>query len=127
MRQEENQTYLLSNFQLDEPTTLAQVQAQYPNLIIRRIANSIYTVEVPPGNQQEFLNFQQRVKFVTLPILYGLNATPALDAANINVFKGEAFGALRGSGILIGFVDTGIQYTNNVFKNEMKFINIINL
>lgn len=55
---------------------------------------------------------------VTLPLLYGLNAREALDEAGILLFHTYPYGELRGSGVVVGIIDTGIDYTNSVFQYE---------
>lgn len=127
MRQDEAQTYLINNIQIQRVISLEQIKAQYPNLIFNEVGANIYTVTVPPQYQSEFNEFQARIKFVTTPILYGLNATQALEASNITLFHSSAFGELRGRGIIIGFVDTGIQYTNELFKNANNTTRVIGI
>lgn len=127
MRQTEAQTFLLNNFQLQRVIPLEELRAQYPNLIIENIAFNIYTVTVPPGYDNEFISFESQIKFITRPRLYGLNAIQALDASNISIFHSSAFGELRGRDIIIGFIDTGIQYTNEVFKNANNTTRVIGI
>lgn len=117
MRQNEAQIYLLSNYQIGRGISLEEIRNQFPNLTINEISGDVYTVTVPAGAESEFEVFQRSVKFTSRPRLYGLNATQALEASNISVFHTAALGEIRGQGVIIGFVDTGIQYTNNVFKN----------
>ncbi len=55
---------------------------------------------------------------VTLPLMYGLNAEEALEEAGILLFHTYPYGELRGKDVVIGFIDTGIDYTNSVFQYE---------
>lgn len=118
MHMEENgNIYLLVNYIIDSITTLEALRRQYPNLIILRITPGIYTVQVPQGAEAEFESFQKNLRYIDIPLLYGLNAQQALETSNISQLHNYPYGALTGSGILIGFVDTGIDYTNTYFQN----------
>lgn len=127
MRQTQAQTYLLNNYLIDRGISLAETRRRYPNLIINEIAGDVYTVTVPIDAEREFERFQKNVKFISRPRIYGLNATQALEASNISVFHTTALGEIRGQGVIIGFVDTGIQYTNNVFKNADNTTRILSI
>ncbi|OOB78001.1 MAG: hypothetical protein BEN19_01040 [Epulopiscium sp. Nuni2H_MBin003] len=50
--------------------------------------------------------------------LYGLNATESLQESGILAFHNYPYGELRGAGVILGFLDTGIDYTNDVFRYE---------
>ena len=52
------------------------------------------------------------------PKVLGLLDRQSLEAAGITQVQEQPFLDLRGQGVLIGFVDTGIDYTNEVFKYE---------
>ncbi|MBP3887088.1 MAG: S8 family peptidase [Cellulosilyticum sp.] len=115
--EENGNIYLLVNYIIDSITTLEALRRQYPNLIILRITPGIYTVQVPQGAEAEFESLQENLRYIDIPLLYGLNAQQALETSNISQLHNYPYGALTGSGILIGFVDTGIDYTNTYFQN----------
>lgn len=115
--EENGNIYLFINYAIGNVSGIELAQNNYPDLIFTQITPGLYTVQVPDGAQAQFETFTQNNQFVTLPIPYGLNAEQALEASNISIFHNYPYGALRGSGILIGFVDTGIDYTNEYFKN----------
>lgn len=54
--------------------------------------------------------------YYTIPKLYGLMDTTSLDASGITSTLNQPFLNLRGQGVLIGFIDTGIDYTLDIFK-----------
>ena len=115
--EDNNNIYLLVNYLIDDVTNLETLRQTYPNLDIRRITAGIYTIQVPPGAEAEFASLERNLRYINLPIPYGLNAQQALEVSNISYFHNYPYGALRGSGILIGFVDTGIDYTSVYFQN----------
>lgn len=115
--EENGNIYLLINYTLANLTTLDELGRNYPDLIFKRITPGIYTVQVPEGAEAQFVSLNQNIKFIAEPVPYGLNAKEALEASNIQNFHNYPYGALRGTGVLIGFVDTGIDYVNTFFRN----------
>ena len=53
-----------------------------------------------------------------VPLVCGLLDTESLDAAGIRQVQQQPYLNLKGRGVLIGFVDTGIDYTKDVFRYE---------
>jgi hypothetical protein len=51
------------------------------------------------------------------PKCYSLLDTSSLDASGITKLATIPTLRMRGEGVLIGFIDTGIDYTNNAFRN----------
>lgn len=54
----------------------------------------------------------------SVPVVLGLLDRPALEAAGISQVQSQPYLNLKGRGVLIGFVDTGIDYTQEVFRYE---------
>ena len=52
------------------------------------------------------------------PEIYGLTGKEALDASGILRAQQQSYLNLKGRGTIIGFVDTGIDYTNPIFRYE---------
>lgn len=57
------------------------------------------------------------IGYYMLPKLYGLLDTSNMEASGIPEIQNQPVLALKGSGVLIGFLDTGIDYQNQVFLN----------
>lgn len=55
-----------------------------------------------------------------LPILLGTSGTSAMSASGILVFHNQPYVPLRGQGVLVGIVDTGIDYLQDAFLYEDK-------
>ena len=96
---------------------LSQGVPGFPNISVQLINQRYASIGVPSEDRQRFLTLNPPPG-VTLPILYGLNAQEALDEAGILLFHTYPYGELRGRGVVIGIVDTGIDYTNDVFRYE---------
>lgn len=56
--------------------------------------------------------------FNIFPQVYGLMGEESLDDTGISWVQQQPFLDLRGSGVILGFVDTGIDYTSEAFKYE---------
>ena len=52
----------------------------------------------------------------SVPVVLGLLDRPALDAAGVSQVHSQPYLNLKGRGVLLGFVDTGIDYTQDVFR-----------
>jgi len=53
-----------------------------------------------------------------VPTIMGLSDYPSLESAGITQVQQQPYLNLKGKNVLIGFVDTGIDYTQGVFKYE---------
>lgn len=115
--EENGNIYILVNFALGDLQNVDLLKATFPNLIFKGITSYIYTVQVPEGEEAELERLYQYIGFIIDPVPYGLNAIEALEVSNISVFHNYPYGELRGTGTLIGFIDTGIEYTNPLFQN----------
>lgn len=67
------------------------------------------------------------MNFILDPIPYSLNVASALEESNISIFHSYPYGELRGRGVLVGFLDTGIDYTNTLFQNADGTTRIISI
>lgn len=54
--------------------------------------------------------------YTAIPKCYGLLDTTALEASGIIRMQNQPVLALKGDGVLVGFIDTGIDYTNPLFR-----------
>ena len=90
-----------------------------PNVIATQILAGRYVVCY--ANVKDFAGVLNRLgtSYVgSLSIVLGLLSRPSLDAAGIIKVQQQPYLDLRGRGILMGFIDTGIDYTQQVFRYE---------
>ena len=52
----------------------------------------------------------------SVPVVLGLLDRPALEAAGVSQVHSQPYLNLKGRGVLVGFLDTGIDYTQEVFR-----------
>lgn len=91
-----------------------QVLQRYPNAIVH-VMNQAYTILYLPAAQLAARNLEFRL--TQLPRLLGLTDEAALEASGVNELRNLPVLNLRGEGVLIAVIDTGIDYTNPVFQN----------
>ncbi len=67
------------------------------------------------GECQEII---QEANLSHIPHLYGPYARGALEASGIITFHDQPYVPLLGAGVLVGIVDSGIDYNDDIFKYE---------
>lgn len=55
--------------------------------------------------------------YSSFPKLYGLMDTSNIENIGVNKIRRQSFLSLYGKDVIIGFVDTGIDYRNQIFRN----------
>jgi len=111
------------------PTTIA-LHIRY-SISLRRFLEErpfIHLGKVARGDQAVIYLNQYRVNEVItdlgpnriniFPSVLGLLGRPDLEAAGITQVQNQPYLDLRGQGVLLGFIDTGIDYTNKAFIYE---------
>ena len=77
------------------------------------IMNEMYAVLHVPVDQ--FMARLPDIRYSEIPLLFGLTDEVSLDASRVlDVRNNPAFN-LRGEGVIIAIIDTGIDYTNPIF------------
>jgi subtilisin family serine protease len=90
----------------------------FPNATIDRINNILAVVHVPVQDisDQTIIQLGYRV----MPSVFGLTSLASLEASGVQRIRTIPGFDLRGQGVLIGIVDTGVDYTNPIFQNADK-------
>ncbi len=69
----------------------------------------------------------ERYGFNTIPNVYGLMSEEALEDSGVLRIRRQPYLDLYGQGVLIGFVDTGIDYTHEAFINADNTTRIVSI
>ena len=59
-----------------------------------------------------------RYSYTSIPKLFSLMDSTSLDVSGILAIQNQPALSLKGEGILVGIIDTGIDYTNPLFRDE---------
>lgn len=65
--------------------------------------------------------------YLTIPKLYGLMDQESMATSGILKVQNQSALSLKGSGVIIGFVDTGIDYLHEAFLDELNNTRIISI
>jgi subtilisin family serine protease len=82
-------------------------------------------VHIPVQGISENIVFQ--LGYSVMPSLFGLISEASLEASGILRLRNIPTLNLRGQGVLIGILDTGIDYTNPVFRNADNTTKIVSI
>lgn len=98
---------------------------RFPNSTPHTV-NTRYAVSYAPSAllNNDFIN---KYSYSPIPHLFGLTSEKSLDASGVQKLRRIPNFNLRGKGILIGIIDTGVDYTNPIFIKEDGTSKILNL
>ncbi len=92
------------NTPLIEPVCVQSINRRYDILYYDRSM-------VPPLSIGDY-------SYTSIPKLFSLMDSTSLDVSGILAIQNQPALSLRGEGVLIGIIDTGIDYTNPLFQDE---------
>lgn len=81
------------------------------------ISNQFAVLTVPPERIQELINFTE-VEYMEVPKRLFYNINESMLASCITPVQNEPPYRLKGSGTLLGIIDSGINYAHPDFRNE---------
>ena len=127
MTQEEKDK-IISNDYVDlliDYNGIAPLLNKFQNATIRIINEKFAVVHIP------FVQVATRVVelfgYSVIPLCFGLESQSSLDASGIPRLRSIPNFDLRGQGVLVGIVDTGIDYTNPIFQYKDNTTRIISI
>jgi subtilisin family serine protease len=91
---------------------------KYPNGTLHVMNNRLAVVYVPAPAAKNIESSIRQFGYSAIPTCYGLVSEGSLDASGVTKIRNIPSFNLRGQGVLVGIVDTGIDYTNPVFLHE---------
>jgi len=101
---------LLIEYEVDE-----QRLAEFTGDTINYMDDTYAVIHFPVSRVTNRLRFESG--YAVIPNLYGLLDTSNLEEMGVKRIQSTPALALRGQGVLLGFIDTGIDYTDSVFLN----------
>ncbi|MDR1664017.1 MAG: S8 family peptidase [Clostridiales bacterium] len=84
----------------------------------RELSGNYLVLNVPDENVTAVVQELGNTKLDAYSLVVGLLGKEALDVTGITSIQRQPYLDLRGRGVLLGFVDTGIDYTQPAFKYE---------
>jgi len=99
--------------------------SEFSNDTINIIDDKYAVIHIPADRVTQ--QFFQKHDFSIIPKLFGLVDTTSLDEMGVKKVQRVPSLALSGQGVLLGFVDTGIEYTNPLFKNADNTTRILSI
>lgn len=127
---------LLGYYIIEHITNLDTLRILYPNIKFQRVTDRIAIIYASPSATYDLNALRNNGLAVFIPLVFGLNAQESLvgvnmqdvlSSANISQLHTYPSNELRGKNVLIGFVDTGIDYTNPLFKYEDNTSRIVSI
>lgn len=107
------------NFVIEYNPEIEKMLDQYDNInIFKILTGSFAVIYVAKQYQSELFTGPLANLIFQDPYLMGLMNTSALNASGILAIQNQPYLNLRGQGVLIGVVDTGIDYTSDAFIYE---------
>ncbi len=98
---------------------LVRFVSERPYIRLGRVLSGQFAVGyVDRSNADRVLSELAGIGVVYLPLILGPTDRQSLVAAGIAQVLVQPYLNLRGQGVLMGFVDTGIDYTNDLFRYE---------
>ena len=101
------------NTPLIEPVCIQPISSDYSVLYYDRAS-------VPPLSIS-------RYSYTSIPKLFSLMDSTGLDVSGILSVQNQPGVSLKGQGVLVGIVDTGIDYTNPLFQDEFGNTRIVSI
>jgi len=89
---------------------------RFPNSTTHNIDTRYAIAYVPTNLLTE--NFISQYGYSPLPHCYGLTSEKSLEASGVQRLRRLPDFNTRGKGVLVGIIDTGIDYANPIFKRE---------
>lgn len=93
-----------------------QTLAENPNIVCMNNVNNQFAIVQVPLSQMPDINLEN-LPYTLIPKLYTTLDTTSIEASGILPTLNQPYLNARGQGVLVGFIDTGIDYKNPAFRN----------
>ncbi|MCM1497117.1 MAG: S8 family peptidase [Clostridium sp.] len=107
----DNYTDLIINYQEDD----RGAQRIYDSGCINIIKEKIAIIHIPRA--QDYLTNLESIPYSFIPKLYGLMDSSNMEATGVKQVQNANNLGLKGKNVIVGIIDTGIDYTNPLFSD----------
>lgn len=90
-----------------------EILNSFSGVCYQQIDNRYFTIYTPVDSLNS--SYTNRFSYSTFPKLYGEMSTTALEVSGITQLANQPVLNLRGQGVIIGVIDSGIDYTHPAF------------
>ena len=104
------------DFLVDARVNLDEVLETFTDSIFQVLNEAVGVVYVPI--EEYSIEDLGRVQFTAIPNLNGLVSEESLKSSGVLGIRESVNFNLNGNGVLVGIIDTGIDYTNPIFKYD---------
>lgn len=105
------------DFIVDEGPTNINIEELSEEVCFQRV-NGNWTIAYAALDGEETPDIS-RLGYQTIPKLYGLLDTTSMDASGVSATLNQPFLDVAGQGTIVGFIDTGIDFTLDIFKKTL--------
>ncbi|HAG44135.1 MAG TPA: peptidase S8, partial [Clostridium sp.] len=92
------------------------------------LAEPFYAIlSVKKGRVWDLLEDVKSIVSIDIDKLYTLNSMSPIDTSNVSDFHKNPYLTLRGTGVIVGILDTGIDYLNKEFMTEDNKTRIVSI
>ncbi|MDD5936968.1 MAG: S8 family peptidase [Clostridiales bacterium] len=95
--------------------TEEQIKEEFGAECVQILSRKYAVITIPIVQRENIIKYG--FIYSAIPKLYGLMDTSNIENIGVQRVRNAAYLDLFGRNVLIGFIDTGIDYTNSVFKN----------
>lgn len=91
---------------------------ELPGASVTILDTNYAVVFIPYDRIPEIMPYIKDIASQEIQAIYTLEQTSPVDASGANLFHNNPYLQLNGRGVIVGIVDTGIDYLNREFMNE---------
>lgn len=104
--------------QISNPEVVEQIKKGMPDAAIVRLSDAFIIVITPYKDINKLGNYNLDIIPNINPPVYTLSALSPVEASGAPLFVNNPYLILDGTGVLVGIIDTGIDYLNEEFMLE---------
>lgn len=122
-----NQSEEYYDYIVERSLILERMQEYFPNACSEQVGLKYDFLHIPMenteglsgrGDMKKLIQDVTRFGYTAIPKAFGLMDTSSVEATGVLRVQNQPVLNLRGQGVILGFVDTGIAYDLPIFQNE---------